>query len=277
MGIKHYRPVSAGTRQLALDDFKDITATKPEKSLCMPLSKSGGRNSYGRITAYQRGGGHKRHYRLIDFKRDKVAVPATVATIEYDPNRSARIALLHYADGEKRYILAPLHIHVGDTVISSKNADIKPGNTLPLESIPVGTMVHAIELQVGKGAQLCRAAGTSAQLMAKDGKHALLRLPSGELRKVTRDCRATIGQTGNTDHDKQNLGKAGRTRWLGIRPHVRGVAMNPVDHPLGGGEGRTSGGRHPTTPWGKKTKGPKTRKNTRSNRLIVARRPKGPR
>jgi len=272
MGIKHYRPVSAGTRQLALSDYKEITTDTPEKSLIATLSKSGGRNSYGRITAYQRGGGHKRHYRIIDFKRDKVAVPANVATIEYDPNRSARIALLHYADGEKRYILAPLALKVGDTVISSKNADIKPGNTLPLESIPVGTMIHNIELQPGKGGQMCRSAGTAAQLMAKEGKHALLRLPSGELRKVTRDCRATIGQTGNLDHDKINLGKAGRTRWLGIRPHVRGVAMNPVDHPLGGGEGRTSGGRHPTTPWGKKTKGPKTRTNKRSNRLIVSRR-----
>ena len=277
MGIKHYRPVSAGTRQLALDDFKEITADKPEKSLIVSQSKSGGRNNVGRTTAFARGGGHRRHYRLIDFKRDKVAVPATVATIEYDPNRSARIALLHYADGEKRYILAPVHVGVGDVVISTKNADIKPGNTLPLESIPVGTIVHAIELQAGKGAQLCRAAGTSAQLMAKEGKHALLRLPSGELRKVTKECRATIGQTGNLDHDKVNLGKAGRSRWLGIRPTVRGVAMNPVDHPMGGGEGRSSGGRHPTTPWGKKTKGPKTRRNKRSDRLIVSRRPKGKR
>ncbi len=277
MGIKHYRPVSAGTRQLALDDFKDLTTDKPHKPLLVHQHETAGRNSYGRITAYQRGGGHKRHYRLIDFKRDKVAVPATVATIEYDPNRSARIALLHYADGEKRYIIAPLTVKVGDVVISSKNADIKPGNTLPLNAIPVGTMVHAVELQPGKGAQLCRSAGTSAQLMAKEGKHALLRLPSGELRKVTQDCRATIGQTGNVDHDKQNLGKAGRSRWLGIRPNVRGVAMNPVDHPLGGGEGRTSGGRHPTSPWGKKTKGPKTRKNKRTDRLIVSRRPKGPR
>ncbi len=277
MGIKKYRPVSAGTRQLHLDDFKDVTKSTPEKALIAPLSGPKGRNCYGRITAYQRGGAHKRHYRIVDFKRDKVAVPATVAAIEYDPNRSSRLALLHYADGEKRYILAPLNIKVGDTVISSKNADIKPGNTLPLESIPVGTMVHAVELQPGRGAQMCRSAGTSAQLMAKEGKHALLRLPSGELRKVTRDCRATIGQTGNLDHDKIKLGKAGRSRWLGRRPNVRGVAMNPVDHPHGGGEGRTSGGRHPTTPWGKKTKGPKTRTNKRTNRLIVSRRPKGPR
>lgn len=275
MGIKHYRPTSAGTRQLALDDFSDVTASKPEKSLLAPLSGPSGRNNYGRVTAWQRGGGHKRHYRIIDFKRDKVAVPAAVATIEYDPNRSARIALLHYADGEKRYIIAPLNLKVGDTVISSKNADIKPGNTLPLESIPIGTLVHNVELQPGKGGQLCRSAGTSAQLMAKEGRHALLRLPSGELRKVVKECRATVGQTGNTDHDKINLGKAGRSRWLGIRPNVRGVAMNPVDHPLGGGEGRTSGGRHPMSPWGKKTKGPKTRKNKRTNHLIVSRRPKG--
>ncbi len=277
MGIKHYRPVTAGTRQLSLDDFADLTTSTPHKALLAPLCGPRGRNNYGRITAWQRGGGHKRHYRIIDFKRDKVAVPAKVATIEYDPNRSARIALLHYADGEKRYILAPLNLKVGDTVISSKNADIQPGNTLPLEAIPIGTMVHNIELKPGKGGQLCRAAGTSAQLMAKEGKHTLLRLPSGELRKVTKDCRATIGQTGNLDHDKISLGKAGRSRWLGIRPTVRGVVMNPVDHPHGGGEGRTSGGRHPTSPWGWKTKGPKTRKNKRTNHLIVSRRPKGKR
>ncbi len=277
MGIKHYRPTSDGTRQLSLDDFKDLSTSTPHKPLLAPLSGPDGRNNVGRITAFQRGGGHKRHYRIVDFKRDKVAVPAKVATIEYDPNRSSRIALLHYADGEKRYILAPLNLKVGDTVISSKNADIQAGNTLPLASIPVGTMVHNVELQPGKGGQLCRAAGTSAQLMAKEGKHALLRLPSGELRKVGKDCRATIGQTGNPEHDKLNLGKAGRSRWLGIRPHVRGVAMNPVDHPMGGGEGRTSGGRHPTSPWGWKTKGPKTRSNKRTDHLIVSRRPKGKR
>jgi len=277
MGIKHYRPTSDGTRQLSLDDFKDLSDNQPHKALLAPLSKTAGRNNVGRITSFQRGGGHKRHYRVVDFKRDKVAVPAKVATIEYDPNRSSRIALLNYADGEKRYILAPLNLKVGDTVISSKNADIQAGNTLPLASIPVGTMVHNVELQPGKGGQLCRAAGTSAQLMAKEGKHALLRLPSGELRKVGRDCRATIGQTGNPDHDKLNLGKAGRSRWLGIRPNVRGVAMNPVDHPMGGGEGRTSGGRHPTSPWGWKTKGPKTRSNKRTDHLIVTRRPKGKR
>ena len=277
MGIKKYRPVSAGTRQLALDNFSDVTTDTPEKSLLLPMSHTAGRNNLGRVTVGSIGGGHKRHYRIIDFKRDKVAVPATVATIEHDPNRSARIALLHYADGEKRYIIAPVDLKVGDVIISSKNADIKSGNTLPLESIPVGTYVHAVEMQPGKGAQMCRSAGTSAQLMAKEGKHALLRLPSGELRKVGRDCRATVGQTGNVDHDKINLGKAGRSRWLGIRPHVRGVAMNPVDHPHGGGEGRTSGGRHPTSPWGWKTKGPKTRRNKRTDRLIVSRRPKGKR
>ena len=275
MGIKKYRPVSAGTRQLALDNFADVTTDTPHHALLLPLKKTAGRNNTGRVTVGSIGGGHKRHYRIIDFKRDKVGVPAAVATIEHDPNRSARIALLNYADGEKRYIIAPVDLKVGDTVISSKNADIKPGNTLPLDSIPVGTFVHAVELQPGKGAQMCRSAGTAAQVMAKEGKHALLRLPSGELRKVTRDCRATIGQTGNVDHDKVSLGKAGRSRWLGIRPHVRGVAMNPVDHPHGGGEGRTSGGRHPTSPWGWKTKGPKTRRNKRTDRLIVARRPKG--
>ena len=277
MGIKHYRPVNNGTRQLSLDDFSDITTGDAEKSLLLPLKGPRGRSNTGRITAWQRGGGHKRHYRIIDFKRDKVTVPAKVATIEFDPNRSARIALLHYADGEKRYIVASVGLKVGDAIVSSKNADIKPGNTLPLENIPVGTMVHNVELQPGKGAQVCRAAGTSAQLMAKEGRHALLRLPSGELRKVTKECRATIGQTSNIDHDKISLGKAGRSRWLGIRPNVRGVAMNPVDHPLGGGEGRTSGGRHPTSPWGWKTKGPKTRKNKRTNHLIVSRRPKGSR
>jgi large subunit ribosomal protein L2 len=277
MGIKHYRPVTAGTRQLSLDNFADVTSSEAHKPLLAPLHGPRGRNNYGRIPAWQRGGGHKRHYRIIDFKRDKVSVPAKVATIEYDPNRSARIALLHYADGEKRYILAPLNLKVGDEVISSKNADIKPGNTLPLEAIPIGTMVHNVELKPGKGGQLCRAAGTSAQLMAKEGKHTLLRLPSGELRKVSKECRATIGQTGNLDHDKISLGKAGRSRWLGIRPTVRGVVMNPVDHPHGGGEGRTSGGRHPTSPWGWKTKGPKTRKNKRTNHLIVSRRPKGKR
>ena len=274
MGIKKYRPRTQGTRQLALSDYSEVTCTTPEASLVFGLRKSGGRNSRGKITAYHRGGGHKRRYRMIDFKREKVGVPAKVATIEYDPNRTARIALLHYQDGEKRYILAPLGLGVGDTIISSRNADIQPGNALPLSMIPVGTTVHAIELKVGGGAQLCRSAGANAQLMALEGKHALLRLPSGELRKVNARCRATVGSVGNVEHINENLGKAGRNRWKGIRPTVRGVAMNPVDHPLGGGEGRTSGGRHPCTPWGKPTKGSKTRSNHRSDLFIVARRKK---
>lgn len=274
MAIKKHKPTTPGRRQLMTPDFAEVTRSEPEKSLTVPLKKSGGRNNYGRMTARHRGGGHKRRYRIIDFKRDKVGVAAKVAEIEYDPNRSARIALLHYIDGEKRYILAPNGIKVGDKVLSSRNADIKPGNTLPLDSIPVGTVVHAVELKVGKGAQLCRSAGTSAQLMALEGKHATLRLPSGEMRKVLARCRATIGEVGNAVHKNENLGKAGRTRWLGRRPHVRGVAMNPVDHPLGGGEGRSSGGRHPVTPWGKPTLGARTRNNKRSDKLIVARRKK---
>ncbi len=272
MGIKKYRPMTAGTRQLALPDFKEVTSTSPLKSLLFGKKNTGGRNNRGRVTSYHRGGGHKRRYRLIDFKRDKSGIPARVATIEYDPNRTARIALLHYVDGEKRYILAPVGLTVGTTIIASRNADIQPGNNLPLEAMPVGTTVHAIELKVGGGAQMCRSAGASAQLMALEGKHALLRLPSGEQRKVISRCRATVGVVGNVEHANENLGKAGRTRWLGRRPTVRGVAMNPVDHPLGGGEGRTSGGRHPCTPWGKPTKGSKTRSNKRSDHFIVTRR-----
>ena len=274
MAIKKHKPTTPGRRQLMTSDGKEITRDRPEKSLTTPLNKSGGRNNKGRMTARHRGGGHKRRYRLIDFKRDKVGVPAKIAEIEYDPNRTARIALLNYADGEKRYILCPNGLTVGDEVISSRNADIKPGNTLPLEAIPVGTVVHAVELKVGKGAQLCRSAGASAQLMALEGKHATLRLPSGEMRKVIARCRATIGEVGNATRKNENLGKAGRTRWLGRRPTVRGVAMNPVDHPLGGGEGRSSGGRHPVTPWGKPTLGARTRNNKRSDNLIVARRKK---
>ena len=274
MGIKKYRPRTPGTRQLALPDFAEVTRKAPEKSLIGTMKKSGGRNNRGKITAYHRGGGHKRRYRMIDFKREKVGVQAKVAGIEYDPNRTARIALLHYTDGEKRYILAPVGLKVGDVIISSRNADIQPGNALPLDAMPVGTTVHAIELKVAGGAQLCRSAGASAQLMALEGKYALLRLPSGELRRVISRCRATVGIVGNTDHVNENLGKAGRTRWKGIRPTVRGVAMNPVDHPLGGGEGRTSGGRHPCTPWGKPTKGSKTRRNRRSDHFIVNRRKK---
>ncbi len=274
MGIKKYRPVTNASRQHAGPDFAEITKDRPEKALLEPLKKTGGRNSRGKITAYHRGGGHKRRYRVIDFKRDKVGVPARVAAIEYDPNRSARLALLHYVDGEKRYILAPQGVEVGTELLSSRNADILPGNAMPLDAIPVGTVIHAIEMQPGKGAQMCRAAGTSAQLMAKEGKHALLRLPSGEQRKVIQGCRATIGMVGNHDHAHVNLGKAGRMRWLGRRPVVRGVAMNPVDHPLGGGEGRSSGGRHPCTPWGHPTKGHKTRTNKKTERLIVSRRKK---
>ena len=274
MAIKKHNPVTPGRRQLMTSDGKELTRDKPEKSLTVTLHKTGGRNNHGRMTSRHRGGGHKRRYRIVDFKRDKVGIPATIAEIEYDPNRTARIALLNYKDGEKRYILCPDGVGVGDIVISSRNADIKPGNTLPLEAIPVGTVVHAIELKVGKGAQLCRSAGASARLMALEGKHATLRMPSGEMRKVIARCRATIGEVGNANHKNENLGKAGRTRWLGRRPTVRGVAMNPVDHPLGGGEGRSSGGRHPVTPWGKPTLGARTRNNKRSDKLIVARRQK---
>lgn len=275
MGVKRYNPTSPGRRLMTSSDFAEITKSKPERRLLEPLSKSGGRNVYGRITVRFRGGGHKRRYRVIDFKRDKYGVPANVAAIEYDPNRSARIALLFYADGEKRYILAPNHLEVGDTVLSSAKADIKPGNSLPLRAIPVGTQLHNIELKPGKGGALVRSAGTSAQLMAKEGKYALVRLPSGELRNVLATCRATVGEVGNSIHENLRSGKAGRTRWLGFRPHVRGVAMNPVDHPHGGGEGRTSGGRHPVTPWGRPTKGSKTRHNKRTDTFIVKRRGKG--
>jgi large subunit ribosomal protein L2 len=272
MSIKRFKPTSAARRNMSGFGFEEITKTSPEKSLTEPLKGSGGRNGHGHITSRHRGGGHKRLYRVIDFKRNKLGVPAKVAAIEYDPNRTARIALLHYVDGEKAYILAPNGLQPGDSVISSKTADIKPGNCLPLESIPTGTVVHNIELRPHKGAQLARSAGTSAQLMAKEGKYALLRLPSGELRKVLQTCRATVGVVGNEEHQNILLGKAGRSRWLGRRPKVRGVAMNPIDHPHGGGEGRTSGGRHPTTPWGKPTKGHKTRNNKATDKFIVRRR-----
>lgn len=274
MGIKSYKPTSAGRRHQTCSTFEEITCTTPEKSLLETLKKSGGRNSFGRITSRHIGGGHKQKYRIIDFRRDKIDIPAKVATIEYDPNRSARIALLNYVDGEKRYILAPLDLKVGDTVIASSSADIKPGNTLPLKSIPLGTIIHNIELKIGKGGQLARSAGTFAQLMAKEGKYAQIKLPSGEVRMVLVGCTATIGQVGNIDHENINIGKAGRSRWLGHRPKVRGVAMNPVDHPHGGGEGRTSGGRHPVTPWGIPTKGYKTRTNKTSSRFIVKSRTK---
>jgi large subunit ribosomal protein L2 len=274
MAVKTVKPTSPGRRFQTYPTFEEITRTKPEKSLLRPYKKSGGRNSYGRITVRHRGGGHKRRYRIIDFKREKIDIPARVATIEYDPNRSARIALLHYADGEKRYILAPVGMQVGDTVITSESADIKPGNALPLEKIPLGTIVHNVEMRAGKGGQLARSAGAGVQLMAKEGRYGLLKLPSGELRRVLLACKATIGLVGNIDHENISLGKAGRTRWLGRRSKVRGVAMNPVDHPHGGGEGKSSGGRHPVTPWGVPTKGYRTRKSKPSDKFIVKRRPR---
>jgi large subunit ribosomal protein L2 len=269
MAIKSYKPTSAGRRHQTCSAFDEITTGKPEKSLLVSLKKTGGRNNNGRITSRHIGGGHKQKYRIIDFARNKLNIPAKVATIEYDPNRSARIALLHYVDGEKRYILAPLGLGVGDVVIASVDADIKPGNALPLKAIPMGTIIHNIELKLGKGGQLTRSAGTFAQLMNKEGKYAQVKLPSGEVRMVLQECYATIGQVGNIDHENVCIGKAGRSRWLGKRPKVRGVAMNPVDHPHGGGEGRTSGGRHPVTPWGVPTKGYKTRTNKTSSRFIV--------
>jgi large subunit ribosomal protein L2 len=274
MAIKKVKPTSPGRRAQTYSTYEEITRSTPEKGLLKPLRKKGGRNANGRITSRHRGGGHKRHYRVIDFKRDKTGIPAKVATVEYDPNRSARIALLHYADGEKRYILAPVHLSVGDTVVSGPDADIRPGNTLPLKNIPLGTHIHNIELRIGKGGQIVRSAGAYAQLMAKEDRYALVKLPSGEVRMVLSACSATIGQVGNVTHENASVGKAGRKRWKGIRPSVRGVAMNPVDHPMGGGEGRSSGGRHPCTPWGKPTKGYRTRKNKKSNKYIVKRRTK---
>jgi large subunit ribosomal protein L2 len=269
MAIKSYKPTSAGRRQQTCSTFGEITSSKPEKSLLISMKKSGGRNSSGRITSRHIGGGHKRKYRIIDFLRNKRNIDARVVTIEYDPNRSARIALLVYADGEKRYILAPDGIQVGNTIITSDKADIRPGNALPLKAIPLGTIIHNIELKIGKGGQLARSAGTYAQLMSKEGKYSQIKLPSGEVRMILQECYATVGQVGNLDHENVSLGKAGRTWWLGKRPKVRGVAMNPVDHPHGGGEGRTSGGRHPVTPWGIPTKGYKTRTNKTSSRFIV--------
>ena len=272
MAVKKVKPTSPGRRAQSYTSFDEITSTTPEKNLLRAIKKTGGRNVHGRITCRHRGGGHKRHYRVIDFKRDKIGISAKVATIEYDPNRSARIALLHYADGEKRYILAPVNLKVGDTVVSGPEADIKPGNTLPLINIPLGTHIHNIELHLGKGGQIVRSAGTYAQLMAKEGRYALIKLPSGEVRMVISKCKATIGQIGNVMHENISLGKAGRKRWLGRRPKVRGVAMNPVDHPMGGGEGRSSGGRHPCSPWGVPSKGFKTRSKRKSSRLIVKKR-----
>lgn len=274
MGLKKFKPITPGRRFMTVSDFEEVTKSRPEKSLLEPRRRTGGRNAHGRVTSWHRGGGHKRKYRLVDFRRDKTGIPARVAAIEYDPNRSARIALLHYADGEKRYILWPVGLKVGDEVIASPDADIKPGNSLPLSSIPLGSTIHNVELRPGKGGQLCRSAGTQAQLVAREGKYALVKLASGEVRRVLVTCRASIGQVGNIEHESITIGKAGRNRWLGKRPNVRGVAMNPVDHPLGGGEGKTSGGRHPCSPWGVPTKGYKTRHNKATDKFIVTRRGK---
>jgi large subunit ribosomal protein L2 len=272
MGIKTKKPTSPGRRFQTGSNFEEITREKPEKSLVRSLNKKGGRNALGRVTVRHRGGGHKRKYRIIDFKRSKEGIPAVVASIEYDPNRSANIALLHYVDGEKCYIIAPNRLRVGDRVVSGPGVEIKIGNMVPVREIPLGSHIHNIELNIGHGAQLARSAGSYAQLMAKEGKYAQIKLPSGEVRMILLDCKATIGQVGNLDHENISLGKAGRNRWQGRRPHVRGVAMNPVDHPHGGGEGKSSGGRHPVTPWGVPTKGYKTRNRKASDRLIVKKR-----
>jgi len=272
MGIKKFKPVTPTLRYRTVSDFAEITTDKPEKSLLAPLKKKGGRNNRGRITARHRGGGHKRRYRIIDFKRNKLNIDAKVATIEYDPNRTARIALLHYVDGEKRYIVAPKGLEVGMTVTAGENAPFSVGNSLPLWRIPLGTLVHNIEMKPGRGGQMARSAGSYAQVMAKEGNVVTLRLPSSEVRMVHRTCYATIGEVGNSDHENIVVGKAGKSRWLGRRPHVRGVAMNPVDHPMGGGEGKSSGGRHPCSPWGQPAKGKKTRSRKPSDRFIVRRR-----
>ena len=272
MPIKTYKPTSPGIRQLTTLTFEEITKGGPEKSLLMPIKRTGGRNSYGRVTSRWMGGGHKRAYRIIDFKRDKRGVPAKVTAVEYDPNRTCRIALLNYLDGEKRYILSPLDLKVGDTVVAGEGADIKPGNAMPIRSIPLGTFIHNIELKIGGGGQMVRTAGGYAQLMAKEGSLAQVKLPSGEVRYVLQDCYATIGQLGNIDHENVTIGKAGRSRWLGRLPRVRGVAMNPVDHPHGGGEGKSKGGNHPQSPWGTPAKGFKTRRRKQTDKYIVSRR-----
>ena len=273
MALKKFKPTTPSRRYMTVADFSDLTKKKPEKSLIRPLKKTGGRNNRGQVTAWCRGGGHKRRYRMIDFRRRKHGIPARVSAIEYDPNRSSHIALLVYADGEKRYILAPDGIKVGDALMSGPDADVREGNALPLRKVPQGTMVHNLELIPGKGSQVARAAGAECQVMAKEGKQAQVKLPSGEVRVFSLECYCTVGRVGNVDHEKIVIGKAGRSRWLGRRPSSRGVAMNPVDHPMGGGEGRSSGGRHPCTPWGKPTKGYKTRKkNKPSSKLIVRRR-----
>jgi len=274
MGLRKYKPTTPGRRGASVSDFAEVTRDRPQRSLVKKITKKAGRNAHGRVTTRHRGGGHKRRYRVIDFRRTKDGIPAKVAHIEYDPNRSARIALLHYADGEKRYILAPQGLRVGDRLASGTGADIRPGNALPLANIPVGTVVHAVELRPGQGAKMARSAGSSVQIMAKEGRFAQLRLPSGEMRLVDLSCRASVGAVGNPEHELVSKGKAGRNRWLGKRPSVRGVAMNPVDHPLGGGEGKSSGGRHPTSPWGKK-EGRTRKKGKASNRYIVRRRGKG--
>lgn len=274
MPTRKFKPTSPGRRHMSGDQFAALTTDTPEKSLLEPLSKSGGRNAHGRVTARHRGGGHRRHYRIIDWRRDKDGIPARVASVEYDPNRTAYICLLHYVDGEKRYILAPEGLKVDDRVVSGEGADIKTGNALPLKKIPVGTLVHNIELYPGRGGQMVRSAGAAAQLMAKEGARALLRLPSGEVRQVSIECRATIGQVGNLEHENISIGKAGRSRWKGKRPHIRGIATNPCDHPHGGGEARSTPGRPSTTPWGKPALGYKTRKKKASDAMIVRRRKK---
>ncbi|MEK6599982.1 MAG: 50S ribosomal protein L2 [Deltaproteobacteria bacterium] len=272
MPIKTYNPTSPGIRKLTTLTFEEITKVKPEKSLTVPLKRTGGRNMYGRVTSRWMGGGHKKAYRIIDFKRDKRGVPASVAAIEYDPNRSSRIALLNYADGEKRYILSPLDLKVGNSVVAGEGIDIKPGNAMPIKSIPLGTFIHNIELKIGGGGQMARSAGSFAQLMAKEGNMAQIKLPSGEVRYVLQNCYASIGQLGNIDHENVTIGMAGRSRWLGINPRVRGVAMNPVDHPHGGGEGKSKGGNHPQSPWGTPAKGFKTRRRKYTDKYIVSRR-----
>ncbi len=277
MGIRTYKPTSPGRRFQTVQTFDDVTTSKPHKPLVEALHRSGGRNNHGELTSWFRGGGHKRLYRIIDFKRDKKDIAGKVSTIEYDPNRSARIALVTYADGEKRYILQPLGLKVGDSVVAGDNVDILPGNALPLKNIPLGTMLHNVELKPGKGGQIARSAGSSVQLVAKEGDYASVKMPSGEIRHIAIVCYATVGQVGNIDHENVSIGKAGRSRWLGRRPHNRGVVMNPVDHPHGGGEGKTSGGRHPVSPWGLPTKGYKTRNRKSTDKFIVQRRPKGAR
>jgi large subunit ribosomal protein L2 len=276
MALKEYRPTSPARRHMTVSDFADVTKSKPEKKLTRPMKKSGGRNSHGHITTRHVGGGHKRRYRIIDWRREKDGVPGKVAAIEYDPNRTARIALIHYADGEKRYILAPVGVSVGDVLLSGEAVDIRPGNTLPIKSIPLGTVVHNVEAQPGSGAKMIRSAGSFGQLMAKEAGYAQIRMPSGEVRKVLESCRATIGQLSNVESSSIRIGKAGKSRWRGIRPTVRGLAMNPVDHPHGGGEGKSGQGNpHPVSPWGQKTKGLKTRNNRRTDKFIVSRRRPG--